>query len=303
MSAAETLAPAAQDTLNITALIATRDRPEDLERLLASLTQTVAPPALRYSAVVVDNSANRSAEQTVLRARTPFPIRYQHEARPGLSRARNAGLRLVSGGYIATLDDDIIVPADYLVQLERVIRANPDAGVIGGRVELHNADDYPISIRLGDVPERYDGSAEIFGFIPGCNQIIRRDVIDAAGTYDVRLGAGTPAGAAEDDDMVYRIWKKGYAAAYAPELVIFHNHGRKAADADRLQRNYIKGNGAFVTKHLLRFDANAAAMFRKLVPWCFKAAFSRGERGAYARRYLKYYWIGAAHFLLSLPRR
>lgn len=296
-------APNRQDETSVVGLVATRDRPADLARLLMCLTGMRPAPGLRYSLVVVDNSVNRTAEAVVAEAQLPFDTRYVHEPRPGLSRARNAGLTVAETDYVATLDDDIIVPPDYLVQLEQALRAHPDAGVIGGRVELFNPDDYPISIRTGDLPEHYSGGTNIFGFIPGCCQVIHRDALREAGAYDTRLGAGAPTGAAEDDDMVYRIWKKGYAAVYAPELVVFHNHGRKATDAERLQRNYMKGNGAFLAKHMLRADANAFAQFRQLIPWCFKAILTRGEKAKYAGKYLRFTSIGALQFVFSILRR
>jgi hypothetical protein len=84
---------------------------------------------------------------------------------------------------------------------------------------------------------------------------------------------------------------------------VFHNHGRKAADADRLQRSYMKGNGAFLAKHMLRFDANAFAQFRQLIPWCFKAIVTRGEKAEYAGKYLRFTSLGALQFLLSIARR
>lgn len=282
--------------IDVAALVATRDRPRDLARLLASLAEADRPEALNYRVVVVDNSKLRSAAPVVAEANLPMPIAYLHEPRPGLSRARNAGLRTIDRGYLATLDDDIIVPKDYLTQLHRVITEHPAAGVIGGRVELYNPDDYPISIRTGESVERYQGGTNIFGFIPGCNQIIRRDVIDQVGFYDTRLGAGTPTGAAEDDDMVYRIWKKGHQAVYVPSLLIYHNHGRTARDAKTLQRNYIRGNGAFVIKHLMRFDANAMRMFMTLVPWCLKAAILRRGNLEFAQTYLKHFALGALRF-------
>jgi GT2 family glycosyltransferase len=292
-----------QDEISVVGLVATRDRPVDLARLLKCLAEVRATPRLRYSLVVVDNSVNRTAEAVVTEAQLPFETRYVHESRPGLSRARNAGLEVVEADHIATLDDDIIVSPDYLVQLEHVLRAHPNAGVIGGRVELFDPDDYPISIRTGDLSEHYRGGTNIFGFIPGCCQVVHRDALREAGAYDTRLGAGAPTGAAEDDDMVYRIWKKGYAAVYAPELVVFHNHGRKAADAERLQRNYMRGNGAFLAKHMLRADANAFAQFRQLIPWCFKAILTRGEKAEYAGKYLRFTSIGALQFVFSILRR
>jgi GT2 family glycosyltransferase len=292
-----------RDETLVVGLVATRDRPADLARLLHSLTEARPAAGLRYSLLVVDNSATKTAAAVVAQAHLPFEVRYLHEPRPGLSRARNAGLKAATSGHIATLDDDIIVPADYFAQLEHVLRAHPDAGVIGGRVELFNPDDFPISIRTGARVERYEGDVNIFGFIPGCCQIIRRETLADVGAYDPRLGAGTAAGAAEDDDMVYRIWRKGHAAVYAPELVVFHNHGRTALDAERLQRSYMKGNGAFLAKHMLRFDANAFAQFGKLIPWCFRAIATRAENAAYAARYLRYASIGATQFVLSIWRR
>ena len=71
----------------LSVIICTRERPDDLERCLAALArQTVGP----LDIVVVDNAPRTSRTWEVAER---AGARYVLEPRPGLNRARNAGLR------------------------------------------------------------------------------------------------------------------------------------------------------------------------------------------------------------------
>src|SRR5205085_3629016 len=61
-----------------------------------------------FEIIVVDNDAAGSARATVdgLAADSAVPIRYVLEDKPGISHARNTGVRHAPGRYLAFLDDD-----------------------------------------------------------------------------------------------------------------------------------------------------------------------------------------------------
>jgi GT2 family glycosyltransferase len=54
----------------------------------------------------------------------------------GLSTARNAGLAVASGEVISFLDDDAIAKPDWLEQTWAAFEKHPNAGVVGGTIEL-----------------------------------------------------------------------------------------------------------------------------------------------------------------------
>jgi glycosyltransferase involved in cell wall biosynthesis len=102
------------------------DRPDDLARLLASLSKQTVPPA---QIVIVD--ASNPPIEGLLAQYSSLPITYVREFPPSLARQRNAGMaalqdRIAVAGYI---DDDIELAADAT---ERMLAfwesASPEVG-------------------------------------------------------------------------------------------------------------------------------------------------------------------------------
>lgn len=116
-------------------------RPVMLARLLDSLAhQTLAAEGVMPLALVlVDNDPQRSAEPVFADkvAALPFPATYLCETRRGIPFARNRVLEFAiaqGARYLAFVDDDEVVPADWLAELHSVITAN-DADAVQGPVE------------------------------------------------------------------------------------------------------------------------------------------------------------------------
>jgi succinoglycan biosynthesis protein ExoM len=102
--------------MTVSVVIPTLRRPDGLRLAIQSvLAQSRRPEEI----VIVDNSPQGDARGIVdnTRAVARCPVIYVHEARPGISNARNAGLAAASGRYIAFLDDDEIASVDWLYAL------------------------------------------------------------------------------------------------------------------------------------------------------------------------------------------
>jgi GT2 family glycosyltransferase len=91
---------------------------------------------------------------------------------------------------------------------------------------------------------------------------VRREVVTAIGGFDPRLGVGTSCVAGEDIEFIARAVWAGWAGRHDPRPVVAHHHGRKpGADADRQQRAYDYGRGAYYAKLLL--DPRARATYAR----------------------------------------
>jgi hypothetical protein len=102
--------PAASGPL-VTVLICTRERPEALARSLATaLAQTYAP----MEVLIVDNAPASDATRQLVESVADDRVRYLREERPGLSRARNTGVRNAHGAIVAFTDDDVLLDPDWL---------------------------------------------------------------------------------------------------------------------------------------------------------------------------------------------
>ena len=108
----------------ISVVTPTYNRPAPLERALASLMAQRGLQDLSPELIVVDNSADANARELVARLaeKSPFPLHYVSEPRPGVANARNAGAAAAQGRWIAFLDDDEEADPDWLAALARVAR-------------------------------------------------------------------------------------------------------------------------------------------------------------------------------------
>lgn len=116
--------------LKVAVLIATRQRPRMLERLLAAMPQLEREPfpnepAIDLEVVVVDNDDAGSSRAVCEAAPTGLRVTYVIEPRAGIPFARNTALRSVRRGtdFVAFIDDDEIPDPEWLVELLRVQRA------------------------------------------------------------------------------------------------------------------------------------------------------------------------------------
>lgn len=272
-------------------LICTRNRAPALEKTLLSLSLMKITADIKYEVLVVDNGSTDNTGAVVSAWADRLPIQCLHEGRPGLSRARNRGLAASCGKYILFTDDDCIVSPDWLTTATDLLSKVPRQ-IVGGRVELYDPTDRPITIRLEDSPVSMLSVADLLGFIHGCNMIVGRCVVEEIGLFDIRLGAGTHCKAAEDTDFIYRAFRHGIPVQYRPELILAHNHGRKLPSEEQsLMDGYILSLGAIATKYAFRGDTSLL----KLAYWSFHS-----EHRDRRRRRLKNYMLGAVRYGRSL---
>lgn len=238
--------------MTVSLVVCTRNRGARLGDFFTALTR-LAPPPEGWELILVDNGSTDATADAIHRfaASVPFAVRYVRAATPGLSHARNAGLRHASGRIVAFTDDDCYPQPDYLRAIVDVF-AQHRAGVIGGRVVLHDPADARVGVK--DVDEGFDIPPKQFvraGVMHGANMAVRRDVLEQIGGFDPLLGAGTRCVAGEDTDFVARAVWAGWTVRYDPRPVVAHHHGRKGGDADRQRGAYDRGRGAYYGKWLL----------------------------------------------------
>jgi GT2 family glycosyltransferase len=242
--------------LRVSIVICTRNRVTSLSETLAALRRLEEPADAMLEAVIVDSASTDGTEMAVqdFTRSAGFPIRYVREERPGLSLARNRGIQEARGEILLFTDDDCLPEPTWVTAALHELGGNP-VQVIGGRVELHDPNDLPMTIKTSLMHERFETWTNPFGFAHGCNMIVGRGVLARIGLFDIRLGAGTVLGAGEDADFFYRAFKAGIPVRYAPGPMVFHHHGRRRPEeGERLMRGYLLGAGALAMKFLLRRD-------------------------------------------------
>lgn len=140
-----------------------------------------------------------------------------------LSYARNRGFRETSAPLIAFVDDDEVVDTGWVRGvLSAFDELSSTAGAFGPVAPL---DDLARAYGpyQGDERRVFSGRKTGPWFVgTGGNMAFRRGAIAAAGGFDLRFGAGAPAHAAEDWDLIVRLLRDGSTLVWSPQMVVYH---------------------------------------------------------------------------------
>jgi GT2 family glycosyltransferase len=249
-------------TIKLSIIIATRNRAHALVRCLDSVVAALASAGpLDAEIVIVDNgSTDDTAERAAAWTRAcTVPVQLLSEPRPGLSRAHNRAVRAARGELFVFTDDDCKLSQDYISHLLRYDAADTELVLRGGRIELGDATDLPLTINTGSTLVRWsrkENSARrevLSGRINGCNMTMRRALVERVGPFDEDFGAGSRFGSGNDTDYIYRAYLADAILEYVPDMTVFHYHGRKTnAEGNRLFRNYLRGDGALYARYFFK---------------------------------------------------
>ncbi|MFZ0089659.1 MAG: glycosyltransferase [Solirubrobacteraceae bacterium] len=283
----------------VTVIVCTRNRAQGLLRCLHSIQ------SLRYSnleILVVDNApADDSTMDVVLRlAREDSRLRYLRESPPGLSVARNRGLREARGELIAFTDDDVRVDPLWVDAILRGFRRGPDVGCVTGLVasaSLERPAEQYFDARVGWSSSceqrlfqatRSPGDSRLHPFASGtfgtgANVAFRRDAIEAIGGFDESLGAGSPAGGGEDLDAFVRLLRAGRVLSYEPAALVWHEHRIGETDLQEQMYGYGKGLSAYLCKFLFARSSGPEVARRLLVGVLHAGRLTRRSRTAVNR--------------------
>lgn len=286
--------PVSAATLSV--IICTRDRPEALERCLAAL---LAQTSRAGQIVVVDNSRHRSAEAVTGQF---SGVDYVHEPRPGLSVARNTGIRASRGALLAFTDDDVEPSPSWTMEIARAF-ASAAVDAVTGLVlpaRLDTPAQCYFQFKMGGfgsecVPLIFDQrfldetkakGAQVWRIGAGANMAFRRSVFERVGLFDERLGAGA-SGCSEDSELWYRLIASGGACLFEPRAFVVHHHREQWAELRRQVRAYMKGHvsALFVQAARYRHGGNIRRIFLQLPGYLARAAFLALRDGGGAPRF------------------
>jgi GT2 family glycosyltransferase len=247
--------------LSVALVICTKNRPKALEKCLFAIGSLLPRPD---EIIIVDNDPSTGATLAVA---SSFPgVRYVPEPRPGLSVARNTGIRHCTSDLVAFTDDDVIVHSAWIGAVRRAF-LGPQVAAMTGLVlpaELKSWAQFAFQVaglgwswgyRVVDFDEQFFNSMKDVG-VPvwrigaGANMAFRREVFTRVGLFDERLGAGA-AGCSEDSELWYRLLAEGYRCRYEPSAVVYHAHRLDREGLSEQTYSYMRGHVAAL---LFQFD-------------------------------------------------
>lgn len=309
--------------VTISVAVCTRDRPEQLERLLVSLAGQTERP---HEVLIVDNAPSTERTRQIVGERFA-DCRYVLEPVQGLDFARNRALREASGEVVAFIDDDAVAAADWVAATAAVFAESPRIAACTGNVSAltlaspgarlfeatggFGRGERRIHLPPGagpkppGLPRPFAAWAVGIGF--GASMAVRRRVALALGGFDEALDMGAVLPGGGDQDILWRALEAGHEVIYEPRVRAQHEHRSELRDVE-LQ---ILGHGRACVAMLTKF-VRVAPWPRKLpvlafLVWRLVKPFVRLVRRALGRDPLpaRLLWRLAGHSwrgLLAYPR-
>jgi cellulose synthase/poly-beta-1,6-N-acetylglucosamine synthase-like glycosyltransferase len=203
----------------ISIIIPTKNNGDILGRCLSSIEELDWPED-QMEIIIVDG---RSTDNTIEIAKE-YGSRVIYEDVGTRGGACNVGVRSVKGEFIVFTDADCVVPEDWLKNLIKHFNSE-DVACVGGP-NITPEDDTNFAKCVGEVllflskpGSRYgldmDEVVETF-HNSGCNVAYRKSAIEEAGWFNEKLIT------CEDEELDYRILKKGYRILYTPDAKVDH---------------------------------------------------------------------------------
>jgi GT2 family glycosyltransferase len=227
-----------------------------------------------YELIVVDNaSVDGTAEYLKTFAAEHANVRIQlNDINKGYAAGNNDGIRLARGRYVVLLNNDTLVPCEWLPRLLKLFKEQPNIGMVGPvtnsagneqRIDLPGLNEKNFEEMAAAYIERQKGvwfTTEKLGFF--C-VAIRRTLLEKIGFLDEKFGLGM----FEDDDYCLRAKKAGFSLGVVEDCFVYH-----------------KGSVSFgklaVTKYRALFEENRAYFrLKNGFDWAFTdIAFSYWEK-------------------------
>ena len=223
---------------------------EFLQKCLATIYATTRE--IEFEVIVVDNASFDGAAEMASRV---FPqVRFvQSQKNIGFAGANNLGFRHSAGENLLLLNPDTEIVGDAIPNMLSVLRANPDAGIVGckllnsdGTIQRSCVQRFPSilnqAVDADYLRTKFPGLA-IWGtqkltesnaapapveVISGACLLIRRSIYEELGglSSDYFMYA-------EDVDLCYRSAQLGWKAYYTGQAQVIHHGGRSSDSATR----------------------------------------------------------------------
>ncbi len=227
----------------ISVVVPTRDRQNQLERLLMELASQSLPSQF-WEAIIVNNASSDNTQDVLEKWKGRLPnLRMLKELRVGSNFSRNRGFKAAAGSLIAFLDDDTLPHPQWLERIfERYLTLDTSTDCLGGKVQLNFHS--PLPRWYGPFLENYLSSIQLGpDFIPvqakalcSANLVLPAHLLRKIGGFDERINRQTGNLRSNDETLtLLKLEALGARFFYDPAIKGFHQ-----ISTDRLTQGYFR---------------------------------------------------------------
>lgn len=194
------------------------NRPDEVKELLESLSKQTFRD---FETIVVEDGSTIPCREVVEEYTDRLVVSYYNKDNSGPGDSRNYGVARASGEYVLILDSDVVLPPDYLAEVEAELVLRP-CDAFGGPDRAHSsftlmqkAINYAMTSFFTTGGIR-GGKRKLDKFYPrSFNMGVRREVyLSLKGFSRMRFG--------EDIDFSTRIFKDGRSCRLFPKAWVWH---------------------------------------------------------------------------------
>ncbi|MDQ7039509.1 MAG: glycosyltransferase [Rhodothermus sp.] len=184
--------------------------------------------------VIVVDDGSTDATRDIVTAFDP-PVRYVYQENAGSAAARNAGIRLARGTYVAFLDaDDLWLPGKLSAQIA-CLQAHPECSWCYTDAWLTDERARERRVQLSRLVSMQEGlvlqSLLLGNFVPFSSALVRREVLTAVGGFR----EGPDRRISEDWDLWLRVAAHHAVCYVARPLVLIRDHPDRKTGTVALQ--------------------------------------------------------------------
>jgi GT2 family glycosyltransferase len=261
----------------ISVVIATRERPAQLQRCLESVCRLSYPV---FEVIVVDNDPVTDDAERLVRERFGFAVTYLKEPRRGVAAAHNRGLAEAGGRIIALTDDDVVVDRDWLTAVAEGFAAHEDVGCVTGlivpgelrtpaQIMLEACGGYAKGFSRRHYSRREPSADPLFPFTAGhfgsgANMAFSAPMLRDMRGFDAATGVGSAARGGDDLLAFFRTIAAGSGLVYQPSAIVWHHHRRTVAALERQAYGYGVGLGAYLAAAVSHEPQMLPALLRRI---------------------------------------
>ncbi len=207
------------NSLKYSIIVPVYNRPNEIDELLQSVIDQDFHHS--FEILIIEDGSKETCENIIDGYTNKLDIRYFFKENSGPGGSRNFGMQKASGDYFIILDSDVVLPKNYLNEVNTHLEANftdafggPDAAH-SSFTSLQKAINYSMTSLLttGGIRGKKKGVGK---FQPrSFNMGLSRKAFEVTkGFSDMRAG--------EDIDLTFRLWEAGFETQLIERAFVYH---------------------------------------------------------------------------------
>ena len=259
--------------IELSVIVCTRNRAKQLATLIQCLGSQKNIEKLNWEIIIVDNNSTDNTKEVAYAfcEGSNLKINYVFESKTGLSYARNAGVLASKGSLLLFVDDDVLIPGEFISNALFGVQEFNESQIFGFKV-LPDFDEIkscnpkfkppfwmtfkkPFNISqsflpvhdLGGEPLTYPN--RMSGNPLGACFLVKKEVFEKLGPFREDIGAGQ-SGAHEDSEFFWYALLSNFKILYWPYAALYHPVTSERLSAKYLHKWYFNsGKSLYLVKN------------------------------------------------------